>query len=142
MHDVLGRSDGCFRLLPAMSTKATEAVSQKIRAWHLNRRSDTGLADLEGGLPPFTVACATSPCRDTVRTVATAPATTISRLGWPLNFGFRLRGVYRVEDSDHHADTWGAADGLSSSGAALRALGLDGEAPDGKPARSRDSSSP
>jgi len=31
---------------PAMSTKATKAVSQKIRAWHLNRRSDTDLSDL------------------------------------------------------------------------------------------------
>ncbi|MDQ6725951.1 MAG: hypothetical protein M3066_07295 [Actinomycetota bacterium] len=31
-----------------MSTKATKAVSQKIRAWHLNRRSDTDLSDLAG----------------------------------------------------------------------------------------------
>ncbi len=29
-----------------MSTKATKAVSQKIRAWHLSRRSDTDLSDL------------------------------------------------------------------------------------------------
>ena len=31
---------------PAMSAKAAKAVSQKIRAWHLNRRSATDLSDL------------------------------------------------------------------------------------------------
>ena len=31
---------------PAMSDKATKAVGQKIRAWHLSRRSDTDLSGL------------------------------------------------------------------------------------------------
>src|SRR5260370_33036734 len=37
---------------PAMSTKATKAVSQKIRAWHLSRRSDTDLSDLAREINP------------------------------------------------------------------------------------------
>ena len=35
-----------------MSTKAAKAVSQKIRAWHLNRRSDTDLSDLAREINP------------------------------------------------------------------------------------------
>ena len=35
-----------------MSTKATKAVSQKIRAWHLSRRSDTDLSDLAREINP------------------------------------------------------------------------------------------
>jgi len=43
---VLGKRGLFIGFNPAMSTKATKAVSQKIRAWHLNRRSDTDLSDL------------------------------------------------------------------------------------------------
>jgi RNA-directed DNA polymerase len=38
--------------LPAMSTKARKAVSQKIRAWHLNRRSGTDLSGLAADINP------------------------------------------------------------------------------------------
>src|ERR1700722_13782588 len=37
---------------PAMSTKARKAVSQKVRAWHLNRRSSADLSDLAGDINP------------------------------------------------------------------------------------------
>ncbi len=37
---------------PAMSAKAAKAVSQKIRAWHLNRRSATDLSDLAREINP------------------------------------------------------------------------------------------
>jgi RNA-directed DNA polymerase len=43
---VLGKRGLFIGFNPAMSTKATKAVSQKIRAWHLNRRSDTDLSSL------------------------------------------------------------------------------------------------
>jgi len=43
---VKGRRGFFVGFNPAMSTKATKAVSQKIRAWHLNRRSDTDLSSL------------------------------------------------------------------------------------------------
>lgn len=43
---VLGERGLFIGFNPAMSTKATKAVGQKIRAWHLNRRSDTDLSDL------------------------------------------------------------------------------------------------
>lgn len=37
---------------PAMSAKATKAVGQKVRAWHLNRRSGTDLSGLAGDINP------------------------------------------------------------------------------------------
>lgn len=37
---------------PAMSTKAKRAVSQKVRAWHLNRRSGTDLSGLAEDINP------------------------------------------------------------------------------------------
>jgi RNA-directed DNA polymerase len=43
---VLGKRGLFIGFIPAMSTKATKAVSKKIRAWHLNRRSDTDLSSL------------------------------------------------------------------------------------------------
>ena len=43
---VLGKRGLFVGFNPAMSTKATKAVSEKIRAWHLNRRSGTDLSDL------------------------------------------------------------------------------------------------
>ena len=49
---VLGRRSLFIGCNPAMSTKATKAVSQKIRAWHLSRRSDTGLSDLAREINP------------------------------------------------------------------------------------------
>jgi RNA-directed DNA polymerase len=47
---VLGKRGLFIGFNPAMSTKATKAVSEKIRAWHLNRRSDTDLSDLAGAI--------------------------------------------------------------------------------------------
>jgi RNA-directed DNA polymerase len=41
-----GRRGLFVSFLPAISQKARKAVSQKIRAWHLNRRSGTNLSDL------------------------------------------------------------------------------------------------
>ena len=49
---VLGRQSLFIGFNPAMSTKATKAVSQKIRAWHLSRRSDTDLSDLAREINP------------------------------------------------------------------------------------------
>ncbi len=49
---VLGKRGLFVGFNPAMSTKATKAVSQKIRAWHLNRRSDTDLSDLARDINP------------------------------------------------------------------------------------------
>jgi len=49
---VLGRRGLFIGFNPAMSTKATKAVGQKIRAWHLNRRSDTDLSDLARDINP------------------------------------------------------------------------------------------
>ncbi len=43
---VLGRRGLFVGFNPAMSTKATKAVGQKIRPWHLNRRSGTDLSGL------------------------------------------------------------------------------------------------
>lgn len=43
---VLGKRRLFVGFNPAMSAKATKAVGQKIRAWHLNRRSDTDLSSL------------------------------------------------------------------------------------------------
>jgi len=43
---VLGKRSLFVGFNPAMSTRATKAVSEKIRAWHLNDRSDTDLSDL------------------------------------------------------------------------------------------------
>ena len=37
---------------PAMSNKAKQAKGQQIRAWHLNRRSGTGLSSLAEGINP------------------------------------------------------------------------------------------
>jgi len=37
---------------PAMSAKAKKAIGQKIRAWHLNRRSGTDLATLAEEINP------------------------------------------------------------------------------------------
>ena len=47
---VLGRRGLFVGFNPAMSTKATKAVSAKIRAWHLNRRSDSDLSTLAGDI--------------------------------------------------------------------------------------------
>ena len=49
---VLGRQSLFIGFNPAMSTKAAKAVSQKIRAWHLSRRSDTDLSDLAREINP------------------------------------------------------------------------------------------
>ena len=49
---VLGRQSLFIGFNPAMSTKATKAVSQKIRAWHLSRRSDTDLPGLAREINP------------------------------------------------------------------------------------------
>ncbi len=43
---VLGRRGLFVGFNPAMSAKAAKAVGQKVRAWHLNRRSDSDLSDL------------------------------------------------------------------------------------------------
>jgi RNA-directed DNA polymerase len=47
---VLGKRGLFIGFNPAMSTKATKAVSLKIRSWHLNRRSDADLSDLAGAI--------------------------------------------------------------------------------------------
>lgn len=41
-----GRQGRFIGFLPAMGVKAKKAVSQKIRAWHLNRRRGMDLSDL------------------------------------------------------------------------------------------------
>ena len=40
--------------VPAISTKARKAIGQKIRAWHLNRRSWADLSSLAAGINPVT----------------------------------------------------------------------------------------
>jgi len=47
-----GRRGFFVSFSPAMSPKAKKAVGQKIRAWHLNRRSGTDLSDLAEGINP------------------------------------------------------------------------------------------
>ena len=47
-----GRRGFFASFAPAISTKAKKAVGQKIRAWHLNRRSGTDLSDLAAELNP------------------------------------------------------------------------------------------
>ena len=45
-----GRRGVFVGFVPAMSTKARKVVGQKIRAWHLNRRSGTDLSGLAGDI--------------------------------------------------------------------------------------------
>jgi RNA-directed DNA polymerase len=47
-----GRRGYFVSFAPAISAKARKAVGQKIRAWHLNRRSGTDLAGLAEGINP------------------------------------------------------------------------------------------
>jgi len=47
-----GRRGYFVSFAPAISAKARKAVGQKIRAWHLNRRSGTDLADLAEEINP------------------------------------------------------------------------------------------
>ena len=47
-----GRRGFFASFAPAISTKAKKAVGQKIRAWHLNRRSGTDLSDLAAEINP------------------------------------------------------------------------------------------
>jgi len=45
-----GRRGRFIGFLPAMSPKARRAVGQKVRAWHLNRRTGSTLSDLAGAI--------------------------------------------------------------------------------------------
>ena len=47
-----GRHGSFVSFSPAMSTKAQKAKGQQIRAWHLNRRSGTGLSGLAKEINP------------------------------------------------------------------------------------------
>ena len=49
---VLGRRGLFVGFNPAMSDKATKTVTAKIRAWHLNRRSDTALSGIAHDINP------------------------------------------------------------------------------------------